>query len=138
MLFSTFPRGWPGAGMLLLRAVVGLTAVVDGWMILVSPEVSPIIAWGVGASAISVGVALLIGFVTPIPAMLVGMATLGVALGWIPRSLLHLVDSTLAGVFLVSMCVAIVLLGPGALSVDARMRGRREIVIPHDSRPVED
>jgi hypothetical protein len=37
--------------------------------------------------------------------------------------------------FAVAAAVAIVLTGPGALSLDARLFGRREIVIPRTPRP---
>jgi hypothetical protein len=33
------------------------------------------------------------------------------------------------------MAVAVALLGPGAFAVDARLFGRREVVIPRPSRP---
>jgi uncharacterized membrane protein YphA (DoxX/SURF4 family) len=35
----------------------------------------------------------------------------------------------------VAVAVALVLLGPGALSLDARLFGRREIIFPHERRP---
>ena len=72
VLFSTFPRGWPGVGLLLLRAIVGLTAAVHGWRLLANPEIGAALAWGVGAPATCVGAALVIGFLTPIAATLVG------------------------------------------------------------------
>ena len=36
---------------------------------------------------------------------------------------------------LLAVAAALVLLGPGALSLDARLFGRREIVFLHDRRP---
>lgn len=42
-----------------------------------------------------------------------------------------------AAVYLASMCAAIILLGPGAYSVDARLFGRREVYIPPSARGSE-
>lgn len=40
----------------------------------------------------------------------------------------------LVGLVLGADAIAIALIGPGAFSVDARLFGRREILIPHDGR----
>jgi hypothetical protein len=42
-----------------------------------------------------------------------------------------------ADLFLVAVAAALVLLGPGALSIDARLFGRREIVVPRAPRRSE-
>jgi hypothetical protein len=44
-----------------------------------------------------------------------------------------LVDTPTVGVFVLVMTAALILLGPGAFSVDSYLFGRREIVIPPDS-----
>jgi uncharacterized membrane protein YphA (DoxX/SURF4 family) len=75
---------------------------------------------------------MIIGFATTAAAAVLSLGTIGVAYGWIPWSPLDPVDFSVTTVFLVSMCVAIALMGPGSVSVDARLRGRREIVIPPD------
>lgn len=61
---------------------------------------------------------LLVGFMTPIVAVLIGLISF------------VLVFTNSAGVELVVLTFAIALLGPGGLSVDARMFGRREVFIP--------
>jgi hypothetical protein len=43
----------------------------------------------------------------------------------------------LPGIQVVALAVVVALLGPGALSVDARLFGMREIVIPRSDRPEE-
>jgi uncharacterized membrane protein YphA (DoxX/SURF4 family) len=84
--------------------------------------------------AIASGALLLSGFLTPVAGVLVGLGTLGITLGWLPAAAPNLFDALLPAVFAVIMSAAIVFLGPGAFSVDARLFGRREIIIPPVSR----
>jgi hypothetical protein len=49
----------------------------------------------------------------------------------------NIIDTLLAGGFVIVMSVAIAFLGPGAFSVDCRLFGRRVIVIPYPSRPAK-
>jgi uncharacterized membrane protein YphA (DoxX/SURF4 family) len=77
-------------------------------------QVAP--AWqtiAVGSLARLVALLLLVGFLTPIA------GSLGVAVG--------LVSFAAPDLCLSAIAAAIVLLGPGAYSVDARLFGRREI-----------
>jgi uncharacterized membrane protein YphA (DoxX/SURF4 family) len=115
-------------GLLLLRVVVGATVVVHGWTAIhdVPPSMS---AWAATVVAIGLGVAVTVGFITDVAAVLLSIGTIGVVCGWNPWSGADPAER-ISTVFVVSMCVAVALLGPGALSVDARLRGRREIVIP--------
>ena len=76
------------------------------------------------------GALLLSGFLTPVAGVLVGLGTLGITLGWLPAATRNLFDTALPAVFAAIMCAAIALLGPGAFSIDARLFGRREIIIP--------
>lgn len=130
--FSTFPGGWPGAGLLLLRTTVGLTALVQGAVNLSASGNSTLGARLVGLGAVVSGIALLLGFLTPVAGALIGLGSAGLALSWlpVPAPSPPLLDSWLATVFVVIMAAVIVALGPGAFSLDARLFGRREIVIP--------
>jgi uncharacterized membrane protein YphA (DoxX/SURF4 family) len=127
-LFSSFPRGWPGVGLLLLRMAVGVSLVVHGGACLVGEEHG---RWAlvVGLLAMVAGAALLIGFLTPLAALLAGLVSIGIAL---PSFIPNVFGVAPATIFLVVMAVAVLLLGPGAFSLDARLFGRREIVIPQD------
>ena len=80
--------------------------------------------------AIASGALLLSGFLTPVAGVLIGLGALGIALGWLPAATRNLFDAELPAVFAVIMSAAIVFLGPGAFSIDARLFGRREIIIP--------
>jgi uncharacterized membrane protein YphA (DoxX/SURF4 family) len=91
-----------------------------------------------GWLAIASGTLLLIGFLTPIAGTVAALAAIGVAFSWFPAPAANLFDAKLPTALVVVVAVAIVLLGPGALSLDARLFGRREIIIPHQSRPPED
>lgn len=88
----------------------------------------------VGLAAIASGALLLMGFLTPVAGALVAVGTLGVGLAWFPAATRNLFDAKLPTVFAVIISAAIVFLGPGALSIDARLFGRREIIIPPVSR----
>jgi uncharacterized membrane protein YphA (DoxX/SURF4 family) len=84
--------------------------------------------------AVASGVSLLIGFITPVADVLVGLGATGMALSWFHVPTQSLFEANLATVFAVTITAAIGCLGPGAFSIDARLFGRREIIIPHVSR----
>ena len=77
-------------------------------------------------AVIIVASCLLIGFMTPIAALVIGLASVGVAI----------YTQNLSEIILDAIVLTIVIasLGPGAFSIDARMFGRREILIPHTPR----
>lgn len=94
-------------------------------------EPSPTLAtWSAGVFAIAMGILLVIGFMTPIAGMVVALMGVGLGLSVIPVSVPSPWSSELAVVFGLTILVAIIGLGPGAFSVDARVFGRREIIIP--------
>ena len=133
-MFSTFPGGWPGAGLLLLRAAIGVTTVIQGGLYLDDPGNLTLETGTLGLVAIATGASLVVGFLTPVAGVLVGLGTLGIGLAWFPAAARNLFDAKLPTVFGVIMSAAIIFLGPGALSIDARLFGRREIIIPPVSR----
>jgi putative oxidoreductase len=117
-LFSTFPSGWPGWGLLLLRCQAGLTLIHLGWFGRVPSSPVPGL---VACAAIGAGLLLLAGLWTPVAGSLGVAGTLGMAVS-IPDALaVHL----LLGV----VCGALVMLGPGAWSIDARLFGRTRLEI---------
>ncbi len=119
--------------MLLLRAGVGATAVVQGGIYLADHSNPAPAIWAIGLLAVTGGVLLLIGFLTPAAGILIGLGSLSHALRWLPASTPNLFDTPLSIIFVIIMAAALVFLGPGAFSLDSRLFGRREIIIPHAS-----
>jgi len=116
-LFSTFPCGLPGAGLLLLRAAVAIPLVYAGLLTASSP--TPLIVDVVTAGA---ALLLLVGLWTPLAGGLIAVAQLGLALSH-PAFRWTSVHFGVLG-------AALALLGPGGCSVDARLFGRKTIQIP--------
>jgi uncharacterized membrane protein YphA (DoxX/SURF4 family) len=134
LFFSTFPGGKPGIGLLLLRAGVGAAAITQGGIYLADRRNLTLWTWAVGLLAIAGGASLLIGFLTKAACVLAALASIIVALPWLPAPPFSLFSSKLSLVFVGIMTAAIILLGPGAFSLDCRLFGRREIIIPHGNR----
>jgi uncharacterized membrane protein YphA (DoxX/SURF4 family) len=118
--------------LLLLRAVFGVTLLVQGGFYLRGPDPTTG-AWFVGLMALAAGVLMLIGFLTPIVGAMVGVGALGIGFSLLPASAPTLFESRTPIVFAVTILLAIIVLGPGAVSIDARIFGRREIIIPSPS-----
>lgn len=93
-----------------------------------------VVAWAVGLLEVASGASLLLGFLTPVAGVLAGLGSVASAFSWLPAPAPNLLDAKLSLLFAIIMVAAIVLLGPGAFSVDARLFGRREISIPPASR----
>ena len=129
-LFSTFPGGRPGIGLLLLRVAVGGIAITLAILYASGLSERHAIVW-VGAGALIVGgIGLLIGLMTPLASLLVILCLLAMTFSWLPDAPSPLLGGRLAVLLLVATAVGIGLLGPGAFSMDGYLFGRREIVIP--------
>lgn len=115
--------------LLLLRAVLGVAVLAQGASCLGEPD-PDLAAWLTGLTALVAGTLLVTGFLTPIAAAIVAAGAVGVRLSLLPACPAALFDSRTAFILALTMLVAILGLGPGAFSVDARMFGRREIIIP--------
>jgi len=60
---------------------------------------------------------------------LAGLLSAGLALSGVPSPTPNLFNNNLALLFVIIVAAAIILIGPGAFSLDARLFGRREIII---------
>jgi uncharacterized membrane protein YphA (DoxX/SURF4 family) len=114
---------------LLLRAALGLAIVVQGVTCIPGPNGS-LGAWTVSSLAVLAGALLVLGLLTPLVAAVIGLGALASGLELLPVCTPVIFDSRLSIALGAAMLVAIAVLGPGALSIDARMFGRREIIIP--------
>ena len=132
-LYSTFPGGRPGIGLLLLRVAVGLAAAAAGVLYFSGPSRSSSEEWILGAVLVIGGVLLAAGFLTPLAGLLIGICFVGIALSWFPAPAWVVHDVKLVATGMIISAVALALLGPGAFSLDGRLFGRREIVIPPSS-----
>jgi putative oxidoreductase len=119
-LFSTFADGWPGAGLLLQRLLVGATLVyIDFACLSLTPVCSFAVMKSIGALA---GVLLIVGLWTPI----VGILAAGVET-WIALSA---TGNAGIPVVLAVLGLTLAMIGPGRWSADARLFGRRHIAFP--------
>jgi uncharacterized membrane protein YphA (DoxX/SURF4 family) len=113
---------------------VALSAIVQGISTLIRSP-AQILGWTIGPLEILVGTALLIGFMTPIAGASASLGNLAIGVSWFLGLGGDGRQRVVAAIYLVALSVAITLLGPGAFSLDARLFGRREIIIPEASRP---
>jgi len=132
-MFPTFPGGCPGVGLLLLRVAVVVTVLAQCIAYAADWRHLGFVTAAAGFLAIASSVLLLIGYLTPFSAVLVALTSLGTALAWFPPPNPNLFDTKLATALATVIAVAIICLGPGAFSLDARLFGRREITIPTSS-----
>jgi putative oxidoreductase len=119
-LFSAFPNGWPGRGLLLQRAVTAALLSYSGFQSLneasgVALIFQPMIATGAGFF-------LLIGLWTPICGTLIAVAEVSIALSC--------ADGGRIQILLATSAATLAMIGPGAWSMDARLFGRKHYEFP--------
>jgi uncharacterized membrane protein YphA (DoxX/SURF4 family) len=125
--FSGFPSGCPGFALLLLR--IGVGGITSLQAALLNGATHPVAAGSTLAVALMIitGLALIIGFITPIASALLCLGGIVITIdsgiaGYVP-----LFESWIARLEFIVMSAALIPLGPGAFSLDARLYGRREI-----------
>ena len=113
-LYSSFARGWPGTGLLILRVISAIAAFHYGVNGSASdPKLSTRIIEG------AAGLLLFIGLWTPIAGGALSLFAL-----WCAFS--GTVDSW-GRLLLAAISAALAMLGPGAWSIDARLFGRKRL-----------
>ena len=114
-----FPNGWPGRGLLLLRVVVVVILIHDGVAALIGvPQRESIVLQVIAAIA---GVFLLVGLWTPIAGAIIALGETWIAIAGTghPRGT----------ILMATLGIALAILGPGALSIDVRLFGRKRLDI---------
>jgi putative oxidoreductase len=118
-LFSMFPNGWPGRGLLLLRLVSGILLINDGVTELMrGPQRPGVIPPFLETAS---GILLIVGLWTPMAGVLVVIVE-----SW---SIFSRTGDLRNCVALATFGAALAMLGPGVRSIDARLFGRKRIDI---------
>jgi putative oxidoreductase len=118
-LFSSFARGYPGVGLLLLRVVAGSSLIARSIPVLGNTP-----TFGTGFFQLFIataGLLLIAGLWTPVGAAVMGLLEL-----W---RIISGHGDPASDILLCVLALAIALLGPGAWSVDARLFGWKRIEI---------
>ena len=110
-----------------------MTAAVQGLNYLAGGEAGAL-AWLLGLAALLAGIVLAAGFLTPVAGAAVAFAAIASSLLWFPPPAPNLFEAALSATLVAVVSIAVIFLGPGAYSIDARLFGRREIIIPHTAR----
>jgi uncharacterized membrane protein YphA (DoxX/SURF4 family) len=127
-MYATFPDSWPGFGLLLLRATAGGVSLVRCLSYLARWNEIGVLQVVVILVTLASSVLLVLGYRTRTAAVVSSLAGLAVAFLWLFNG--TFLDSRLSGALFSAITVALICLGPGAFSLDSRLFGRREIVIP--------
>jgi putative oxidoreductase len=126
-LFSTFPRGLPGAGLLVMRLAASIVLAARDTGVFPSTLTAASAAWP--AFQLVVAIMLLAGLWTPITGVLV--VAIEVA------RLLSKPADPWANLLLAALGLALVLVGPGVWSIDAWMFGWRRIDLRDRQRRID-
>jgi len=73
---------------------------------------------------------LLLGYRTRVAATVASIASIGSIFFWLSKSPPQ--ESSLSAALIGIIAAAVICLGPGSFSLDSRLFGRREIIIPRD------
>jgi putative oxidoreductase len=128
-LFSIFPSGWPGFGLLLLRLGLGIALIALGISGFLAASGEPV---AVVRDSIEVGGAifLILGLWTPVVGSLIALDALWIALSLYSSK----PDGHWNYVFLAVLAAGVSMLGPGAWSIDARLFGRKRFDLVDGAR----
>jgi uncharacterized membrane protein YphA (DoxX/SURF4 family) len=129
--YTTFPDGLPGIGLLVLRLVIGAKFVIEASSCMPDRQGLKLGTWLLSLLALGIGTAFVLGFLTRLVASVSVLAGVAVYL-WHPAWASSFLN--LPSLDTICVALAIALLGPGAIALDAHFFGRRRIVIPPAAR----
>ena len=114
-----FPGGWPGVGLFVLRLAAAIPLIIGGGLaVRDAPQLG---LHAMYFATIGVGILLLAGLWTPVAGALQAIIEVWTLFARGTAPSMH--------VLLAALGVSLVMLGPGAWSVDARLFGRKRIDI---------
>lgn len=119
-LFSMFPNGWPGLGLLLLRVSVGVLVLHQS----VSQFTGSIHSSITLVTTAIAGLLFLFGIWTPATGLI--LATLQILKLWSGM------ERAEVAVLVAAVALSIAMLGPGVWSIDAALFGRHRLELPED------
>jgi len=134
-MFSSFPDGLPGTGLVLLRLVCGVLLIVQGTVSLLDWSGQNLVTLILALLAVGSGVLLVIGCLTRLAAFVAALASTSAIFLGMHASNLDAFSARLPSILLAVIAAAVLCLGPGAFSLDALLFGRREVQIPKNPRP---
>jgi uncharacterized membrane protein YphA (DoxX/SURF4 family) len=137
-LFSAFPTGLPCIGLIVLRITVAAGAIAQGIGSLAGSSQPTLAEQTIGVFAIVAALVMLIGFMTPIASLALAFGYFGAGVPSFLSADVVRHSSSFTALSLAAISTALVFLGPGAFSLDCRLFGRREIVIPEGRRSLDE
>lgn len=121
-LFSSFAGGWPGVGILLQRLLIGASLIYSSLAIIITSEAVSFSSVVVPFAGIVSGTLFVLGLWTPVAG---GLAVTVQA--WM---VLWNRGDPSSSAALAALAATIIMIGPGAWSLDARLFGRKRLKIP--------
>jgi putative oxidoreductase len=118
-LYSTFPSGRPGIGLLLLRVAAGGFLIGERVIMMTPLPASPL--WEMNSVLLCVGACICVGVWTPIVGGIATAAEVAMMLSHPVHAQTHCLIAVLG--------LSLALLGPGAWSIDALLFGRKRIAL---------
>ena len=136
-LYSTFPGGTPGIGLLILRTAAGIATGIYGGILLsrlettINGQFSYISHLILSLILITGSIFFILGLMTPFVSITLAVSELIAAIVrlTLPNPLDGFRFTWIALLLLASIATALIFLGPGAFSIDSRIFGRRQIFI---------
>ena len=121
-LFSTFPNSWPGRALLLLRIATAIPLLERSLAFICGMTHASIL--GIELIGLACAALLIVGFYTPLAALV----QVGLEIWMASQGHANFEEHCV----LVAVGISLMMLGPGAWSVDAHLFGRKRIDLRSD------